>query len=75
MILLEKANHAIGLVDLHMTMGLEIMDETTGQGNNGEEGGDFCRLATSTDCSSGREVDGAQLSRARQRNLIWGGRR
>ena len=36
MILLEEANHAIGLVDLHMTMGLEIMDETTGQENNRE---------------------------------------
>ena len=76
MILLEEANHAIELVDLHLAVGLEIMDETAGHGNNGEEeGGDFCRLATSADCSSGREVDGAQLSRARQRNLIWGGRR
>ena len=74
-ILLEKANHAIELVDLHLAVGLEIIDETVGQGNNGEEGGDFCRLATSGDCSSGREVDGAQLSRARQRILIWGGRR
>ena len=36
MILLEKANHAIGLVDLHMTVGLEIMDETAGQENNRE---------------------------------------
>ena len=37
MILLEKANHAIELVDLHMTVGLEILDETTGQENNKEE--------------------------------------
>ena len=36
MILLEKANHAIELVDLHMAVDLEIMDETAGQGNNGE---------------------------------------
>ena len=36
MILLEEANHTIELVDLHMAVGLEIMDETTGQGNNGE---------------------------------------
>ena len=28
MILLEKANHAIELVDLHMAVGLEIMDDT-----------------------------------------------
>ena len=35
-ILLEEANHAIGLVDLHMAVGLEILDETVGQGNNGE---------------------------------------
>ena len=35
-ILLEEANHAIGLVDQHMTVGLEILDETVGQGNNGE---------------------------------------
>ena len=60
MILLEEANHAIELVDLHLAVGLEIMDETAGHGNNGEEeGGDFCRLATSADCSSGREVDRA----------------
>ena len=59
MILLEEANHAIELVDLHLAVGLEIMDETAGQGNNGEEGGDCCRLTTSADCSSGREVDGA----------------
>ena len=36
MILLEEANHAIGLVDLHMAVDLEIMDETTGQENNRE---------------------------------------
>jgi len=36
MILLEKANHAIELVDLHMAVGLEILDETMSQGNNGE---------------------------------------
>ena len=36
MILLEKANHAIELVELDMAVGLEIMDETAGQGNNGE---------------------------------------
>ena len=35
-ILLEEANHAIELVDLHMAVGLEILDETAGQGNNGE---------------------------------------
>ena len=33
MILLEEANHAIELVDLHMTVGLELLDETTGQEN------------------------------------------
>jgi len=38
MILLEKDNHAIGLDDLHMTVGLEILDETTGQENNREGG-------------------------------------
>jgi len=27
MILLEKANHAIELVDLHMAVGLEIMEK------------------------------------------------
>ena len=27
MILLEKANHAIELVDLHMVVGLEIMEK------------------------------------------------
>ena len=36
MILLEETNHAIELVDLHMAVGLEILDETVGQGNNGE---------------------------------------
>ena len=36
MILLEEANHAIRLVDLHMAVGLEMLDETAGQGNNGE---------------------------------------
>ena len=36
MILLEEANHAIRLVDLHMAVGLEILDETAGQENNGE---------------------------------------
>ena len=30
MILLEEANHAIGLVDQHMTMSLEIMEENEG---------------------------------------------
>ena len=34
MILLEKDNHAIGLDDLHMTVGLEIQDETAGPENN-----------------------------------------
>ena len=73
MVLLEEANHAIRLVDQHLAVGLEIMDETVGQGNNREEeGGDFCRLATSTDCSSGREVDGAQLSQARTQELDLG---
>ena len=38
MILLEKDNHAIVLVDLHMAVGLEIMDETAGQENNREGG-------------------------------------
>ena len=38
MILLEEANHAIGLVDQHVTMSLEILDETEGQGNNREGG-------------------------------------
>jgi len=38
MILLEKDNHAIGLDDLHMTVGLEILDETAGQENNREGG-------------------------------------
>ena len=33
MILLEKDNHAIGLVDLHMTVGLELLDETASQEN------------------------------------------
>ena len=37
-ILLEEANHAIELVDLHMTVGLEILDETTDQENNREGG-------------------------------------
>ena len=32
MILLE-ANHAIGLVDQHMTVGLELLDETASQEN------------------------------------------
>jgi len=46
--LLEEANHAIGLVDLHMAVDLEIMDETAGQGNNGEgEWRNSCWLATS----------------------------
>ena len=66
----------LALKSAYVLIGLRREKETAGQGNNGEgEGGDFCRLATSADCSSGREVDGAQLSRARQRNLIWGGRR
>ena len=34
MILLEEANHVIELVDLHMTVGLELLDETVGQENN-----------------------------------------
>ena len=38
MILLEEANHAIELVDLRMAVGLEILDETTGQENNREGG-------------------------------------
>ena len=33
----------------------ELMEETVGQGNNGE----CCRLATSVACNSGREIDGA----------------
>jgi hypothetical protein len=37
MVLLEEAHHAIELVDLHMTVGLELLDETTGQENNKEE--------------------------------------
>jgi len=65
----------LALKSAHVLIGLRREKETVGQGNNREGGGDFCRLATSADCSSGREVDRAQLSRARQRNLIWGGRR
>ena len=38
MILLEEANHVIGLVDQHLIMDLEIMDETAGQENNREGG-------------------------------------
>ena len=38
MILLEEANHVIELVDLHMTIGLEILDETVGQEINREGG-------------------------------------
>ena len=38
MILLYEANHAIGLVDQHVTMSLEILDEIEGQGNNREGG-------------------------------------
>ena len=30
MTLLEEANHAIGLVDLHKTVDLEILDENEG---------------------------------------------
>ena len=33
MILLEEANHAIELVDLHMTVGLELLYETASQEN------------------------------------------
>ena len=56
----------LALKSAHVLIGLRREKETAGQGNNGEgEGGDFCRLATSVDCSSGREVDGAQLSQAR----------
>jgi len=33
MILLEEANHAIELADLHMTVGLELLDETASQEN------------------------------------------
>ena len=47
MILLEKANHAIGLVDLHMTVGLEILDETAGPENNRGGWRNSCRLTTS----------------------------
>ena len=36
MILLEEANHGIRLVDQHVTVSLEILDETAGQGNNRE---------------------------------------
>ena len=52
----------LALKSAHVQIGLRREKETAGQGNNGEEGGDFCRLATSANCSSGREVDGAQLS-------------
>ena len=38
MILLEEANHAIELFDLHMAVGVEIMDETAGQETNREGG-------------------------------------
>ena len=91
MILMEEANHPIGLVDLHMAVGLWSFNvstglalksahvliglrrekETAGERNNGG-GGDFCRLATSADCSSGREVDRAQLSQARTQELDLG---
>jgi len=73
MILMEEANHPIGLVDLHMAVGLWSFNvstglalksahvliglrrekETAGQGNIGERV-NYCRLATSVDCSSGR---------------------
>jgi len=66
----------LALKSAYVLIGLRREKETVGQGNNGEgEGGDFCRLATSVDCSSGRKFDRAQLSRAKQRNLILGGRR
>ena len=56
-ILLEEANHVIELVDLHMTVGLELLDETAGQENNKEEEWmNSCRLATSVDYSSEREI-------------------
>ena len=47
MILLEKDNHAIGLDDLHMTVGLEILDETAGPENNRGGWRNSCRLTTS----------------------------
>ena len=88
MILLEEANHAIGLVDQHMTepLVLNVMkggagsfmqvkelteEETMGQGNIGERG-NYCRLATSVDCSSRRKFDRAQLSQARTHELNLG---
>ena len=63
----------LSLKSAHVLIGLRREKETAGQGNNGaREGGDFYRLATSIDCSSGREVDGAQLSQARTRELDLG---
>ena len=63
----------LALKSAYVLIGLRREKETAGQGNNGEgEGGDFCRLATSADCSSGREVDRAQLSQARTQELDLG---
>ena len=46
-------------------------EETTGQGNIGERG-NYCWLATSVDCSSGRKFDRVQLSQARTQELDLG---
>ena len=46
-------------------------EETTGQGNIGERR-NYCRLATSVNCSSGRKFDRAQLSQARTQELDLG---
>ena len=63
----------LALKSAYVLIGLRREKETAGQGNNGEgEGGDFCRLATSVDCSSGRKFDRVQLSQARTQELDLG---
>ena len=63
----------LALKSAYVLIGLRREMETAGQGNNGEgEGGDFCRLATSVDCSSGRKFDRAQLSQARTQEFDLG---
>ena len=63
----------LALKSAHVLIGLRGEKETVGQGNNGEgEGGDFYRLATSVDWSSGRKFDRAHLSQARTHELDLG---
>ena len=63
----------LALKSAYVLIGLRREKETVGQGNNGEgEGGDFCRLATSADYSSGRKFDRAQLSQTRTQELNLG---